>query len=406
MDLHSLRLVSATAAMNIALLTDGGYNVVKFDFPGINLLDSSHHNECDGMVIYTVKTRPGVSDGDTVSNYAGIYFDDNPAIMTNTAINTIGINPITGPDTVCIGFPISLNNATPGGTWSSSNSLATLSVGVVSGVSNGKDTIQYRVSNECGSRTASKVITIISSKAGIAPITGITNVCAGASTRLNSNTPNGVWSSSNPAIASIDASGLVTAIAASSSTITYSVPVAGCPLIPVTTSVTVNALPTVFPVAKNDVYYANEKGAPIVLQGSQTGVMYQLFNGNAPASGSLPGTGAAIDFGLVTVGEYNIQAINTNTFCSSTMADDIVVVTANDAELSISPNPTRSKLLINADIRIYNYYTVTNEAGQKVMADRISASRITLDVKSLGSGVYFVEFQGSKGNKRLKFVKL
>jgi uncharacterized repeat protein (TIGR01451 family) len=87
---HSLQVVAASDQMDIALFNAGGYNIVKFDFPNINLLDSSHHGQSDGMVVFTVNTLPGLSDAAKISNRAGIYFDYNPVVMTNTVENVIG----------------------------------------------------------------------------------------------------------------------------------------------------------------------------------------------------------------------------------------------------------------------------------------------------------------------------
>lgn len=72
-------------------------------------------------------------------------------------------------------------------------------------------------------------------------ITGPSSVCLGASITLSNATGGGTWSSSNPAIANISASGVVAGIAAGTTTITYKMPSG------VTASlvVTVNPLPTV-----------------------------------------------------------------------------------------------------------------------------------------------------------------
>src|SRR4051812_2646765 len=56
---------------------------------------------------------------------------------------------ISGPSSVCEGRTITLNDATPGGTWSSSNtSNATVGInnGFVSGISAGTTTISYTAS--------------------------------------------------------------------------------------------------------------------------------------------------------------------------------------------------------------------------------------------------------------------
>ncbi len=89
-DVKSLDIVMASAVMNIAVLNKGGHNIVKFDFPNINLLDSSHHGQCDGAVIFTVNAKNGLPNGPTIFNRAGIYFDYNPVVMTNQVENIIG----------------------------------------------------------------------------------------------------------------------------------------------------------------------------------------------------------------------------------------------------------------------------------------------------------------------------
>ena len=96
---HSLKLIMASATMNVSLFNDGGYNVVKFDFPGINLLDSSHHGSCDGVVMYNINTLPHLADNSLLHGRAGIYFDTNPVVLTNTAQNTVGC-PVTSIFTV------------------------------------------------------------------------------------------------------------------------------------------------------------------------------------------------------------------------------------------------------------------------------------------------------------------
>lgn len=91
-DMSSFRIVAASAVMNTSMITDGGYNVVRFDFPDINLPDSSHHNQCDGSLIFNVNAKNGLSYGTSIFNHAGIFFDDNAVVMTNTVEDIIG-NP-------------------------------------------------------------------------------------------------------------------------------------------------------------------------------------------------------------------------------------------------------------------------------------------------------------------------
>ncbi len=96
-DISSMRLVLSSHEMYISKLKDAaGHNILKFDFPKINLRDSSHHGECDGTVIFNINTKPGLANGTNINNRAGIYFDVNPVVMTNTVTNTIGCPAING----------------------------------------------------------------------------------------------------------------------------------------------------------------------------------------------------------------------------------------------------------------------------------------------------------------------
>ena len=90
-DANSLRVLMASATMNIEVFNDGVHNIAKFDFPQINLLDSAFNSAaCSGAVIYTINTLPGLTAGATVQNHAGIFFDINPVVMTNTVANKVG----------------------------------------------------------------------------------------------------------------------------------------------------------------------------------------------------------------------------------------------------------------------------------------------------------------------------
>ena len=90
LDLSSFRMVMASAEMETFVSKENGLNVIKFDFPRINLLDSSHHGLCDGVVIFTIKPKAGLPDGTVIPHRSGIYFDINPVVMTNTVYDVKG----------------------------------------------------------------------------------------------------------------------------------------------------------------------------------------------------------------------------------------------------------------------------------------------------------------------------
>jgi len=65
-------------------------NVVSFTFPKINLVDSITNPQLStGWVQYKVKTKANLPLLTEVKNTAYIYFDNNPAVVTNTTSNTL-----------------------------------------------------------------------------------------------------------------------------------------------------------------------------------------------------------------------------------------------------------------------------------------------------------------------------
>ncbi|MES2620548.1 MAG: T9SS type A sorting domain-containing protein [Bacteroidota bacterium] len=87
---ESLKVIGADHSMSPKWLDT---NVVQFIFSGINLPDSvSNEPASHGMVKFKVKMKPSLAPGTEIKNRAAIYFDSNPRILTNTALNTIETN--------------------------------------------------------------------------------------------------------------------------------------------------------------------------------------------------------------------------------------------------------------------------------------------------------------------------
>ena len=213
--------------------------------------------------------------------------------MAGTA--TIGaVSPppaITGSMTVCAGLTTLLSDATTGGVWSiSGSSIATVSAGgVVSGVAAGNAIVTY-TSGGCSTST---IVTVYP----LAPITGGSGPCAGSSEILGDLASGGAWSSSSPGIAGITAGGLLTAIMAGNTTITYLMPT-GCMA---TLPVTVNPLPpaitgtvAICPLSSGTLSDPSPMGTwsssniGIAVVGSGTGVVIGIGPGTATITYTLP----------------------------------------------------------------------------------------------------------------------
>jgi hypothetical protein len=86
-DVSSLEIISASHPQTTTLLSG---NVLKFNFANIMLPDTAHDEpNSHGYVKYSIGLNSGLTPGTPIENTAYIYFDYNPPVITNTAINTI-----------------------------------------------------------------------------------------------------------------------------------------------------------------------------------------------------------------------------------------------------------------------------------------------------------------------------
>jgi aryl-phospho-beta-D-glucosidase BglC (GH1 family) len=89
---------------------------------------------------------------------------------------------------------------------------------------------------------------------------------------------------------------------------------------------TVNASPTVFNVTGGGSYLSGGGGVVVGLDGSQSGVNYQLQLDAANTGSPAPGTGAALSFGSLTAtGAYTVVAANGSTGCTAPMNGSAIV---------------------------------------------------------------------------------
>ena len=102
--------------------------------------------------------------------------------------------------------------------------------------------VRYTNSSGCMAIVPTVVTTTVTATPIVAAITGVTTTTAGLTSTLENATANGVWSSSNNAIAFINTTGTVTAIGQGTATITYTVTNGNCST-SVTTPFTVNVAP-------------------------------------------------------------------------------------------------------------------------------------------------------------------
>ncbi|GAA4460323.1 hypothetical protein GCM10023093_02760 [Nemorincola caseinilytica] len=165
---------------------------------------------------------------------AGDAWGAGSLVVTETTGGPAGIS---GASVVCVGASTTLTHTTAGGTWSSSApGVASISSGgVVTGLTPGTTTISYTLS----SGTATHIMTV---NPNPGPISGTPAVCPGGTTPLSNSTAGGTWSSSNTAVATVSATGVVSGVSAGTTTISYIIGATGCYS---TATVTVNTVPAI-----------------------------------------------------------------------------------------------------------------------------------------------------------------
>lgn len=267
----------------------------------------------------TVVPSTGVVTGGTAGIPVDILYT-----MPNTCFVTypMTVNPppsaITGNPVVCVGSTTQLSDAVTGGTWSSSNSSVASVVaatGLVTGVSTGgSPVITYTSALGCYTTQA------ITVNALPAPITGVSNICVGATSPLTGSGA-GTWASANSSIASVTSGGVITGVASGYTDICFTSNTTGCSVCKTTT---VNLLPPVYAVSGGGGYCVGGTGVHIGITNSTTGINYELSGPGGPWT--MPGTGTGLDFGLfTTTGSYTVQATNATTTCQSNMTGSATV---------------------------------------------------------------------------------
>lgn len=296
--------------------------------------------------IATVNTSgavTGISAGNVTISY----------VVTNTCGSVVATKPllvvpgtttvaaISGASSVCLGATTTLSNTTSGGTWSSSDAgIASVSTaGVVRGNAIGTATISYYFVGSCGSAVATKVVTVNTAPA-VAAIGGASSVCTGSSITLTDTTAGGVWSSSTPATASVNAVGVVTGVATGTATISYTV-ANTCGTTRVTKVVTVNGLPTV--AATGGTTASVCTGANITFTNATAGGVWSSSN-TAIASVSATGVVRGVAAGITNI----VYGVSNS--CGSTYVFKEVTVNATPVVAAIGG--TTSSVCVGTNVTL------------------------------------------------------
>ncbi|NDC41893.1 MAG: hypothetical protein EBZ77_10140, partial [Chitinophagia bacterium] len=207
------------------------------------VVNTPTHGTLSGFPYSVVATgtaqRPSGLGFTTTVGYTGL--DSFKVAVTDgvdTNFVTITLSPTTFAGTlpattaVCMGSSsayISVTSATAVGTWYASNGNATIApysgsyyyYGVLTPVAPGTDTIYYVVSNACGTDTATAEVYIYNRFTSVTA-SGPSSLCTGSTATIAASLPGGYWSSSDVAVATVSAAGVVSGLRVGTAYISYS----------------------------------------------------------------------------------------------------------------------------------------------------------------------------------------
>jgi uncharacterized protein YjdB len=229
-------------------------------------------NGCDSVITLNLSVRPNATASISQSICQGQSFSFGSQSLTTagtynrtiTAANgcdsvitlnlTVSIAPdagsISGLQNICVNATTTFSSTATGGSWSSSTpAVATVNAttGLVTGLTAGTATITYTVvgTGGCANATATRTVTVTAAPSA-GTLSGSQGICVNGTSIFASTISGGAWSSSTPAIATVNANtGLVTGLTAGTATITYTITgTGGCANATATRTVTVTTAPT------------------------------------------------------------------------------------------------------------------------------------------------------------------
>jgi len=368
-DLSTFAPMYGSAPFVTCLLNNG---VIDFTFNDIYLPDATNNEpESHGFVVYEVQLQPGIAPEDVVFNEAAIYFDSNPAIITNETFHTIfdctSFTGINGDLELCEGEALTLSaeqNYVEAYMWSIDGAgVGTHSDQVASNLEAGLHTVELITGNPLCAETHTASVMVNALPILILPET--TAVCEGESVMLAAGGEGTItWSNG------VDNGSTITLTTDMTLTAT-AITDAGC-----TTTANWDIAVLPLPLGAFTV-----DGLTLV---ASDGDAWQWYFNNAPIEGATSNS-----YTMSAAGAYSVLVTNLNG-CStmSGITNYIVGVSdATDAGIQVYPNPMDQSARIQLPAGIFNL-EIRDMMGRLVWSQSACQQSITLDRGSLASGNY------------------
>jgi uncharacterized repeat protein (TIGR01451 family) len=411
-DIGSFTMVSSSHPNNYHI--ENG--LVKWEFSGINLQDSTTNEPgSHGYVTYSIHLKTGLPAETVMHNAADIYFDFNPAVSTNTSVNTLSKDSQTltfGPlNSKKFGdAPFILNAtsdvATNPVTYTSDNeNIATIDGNVLTITGAGTVTITASQSSDANYYDAEDIEQILTvdkadqdiPELGVLSAYNVThnNIILPAKTNANLSI---AYTSSNVEIVDV-INNTLHFISPGKATITANQ----------TGDVNYNAAPPF------SIELCVTPDKPVITSSLTNPETPVLTSSNAQGNqwflnGSVINNATASTYKVTAVGIYTVKT--TIDGCSSEISEDeLFVITGTERSeiengFSCSPNPANDEIMISygnpsqvRSLKIFNANGKTMKTGGAELINK------HLQINDYPTGLYFVKIETSTHNLTLKFSK-
>ncbi len=329
--------------------------------------------------------------------------------FTVDALPTVGI--ITGPSTLCIGTLIALSDTSGGGTWSASNSNATVVGGTVTGVTSGSVDIHYTVTNSCGSAMAIAHLTVKPLPGGI--ITGPSVICnSGTLYGLHYTGPLGDstsfwWVATNSNAHIPTGGGLPVTVAISIEGVTPGLDTFVCRTTNTcgtafdSITVTVVSLDAGSIEGPSSVCIGDTIHLSNTISGGVWGRADVLMHAGVDAAGVVNGNTAGPCTISYRVSNICGSATSYKTISVVDCALSVPPLAGRTPDILLYPNPTTNELTVTASDKITSI-AITTLLGQTLYTYLYNAPQVQVDVSSLPPGIYLLRINGSEIRKFVK----
>jgi hypothetical protein len=293
---------------------------------------------------------------------------------------TISIMPvvsaIAGAATLCEAALITLTDSTAGGTWSSTTARATVSGGMVTGISAGADTIVYTVTNSCGSVSVLHAIAINPLPVA-GTLSGPASVCLGDTVTISASVAGGTWGATNTHALLADS--MASGHTAGLDTISYAV-TNGCGTIAATHLLQVLAAPAASPISGA---HRLCTGGTTTLSAPATGGTWAATTGNVSLAGSVA-TGNS--YGQDTIVYIATNACGTDTGYFAIMVDTAAPATAGTVTgtpvLCTGDTATYLATVTGGSWAVTGSYVATISASGRVFATHAGTDSVIYTVSN------------------------